>query len=387
MKKIKERPLRPPPNETTSKLEALSLPLPPPFALLDPEGRALVDDPFEASGLTVERMLAVHRSMLLLQALDDRMMKHQRQGRIGFYGAATGQEAIPIVVAEALEARDWIFPALREGAAMLHRGFSLTTYLCQIFGNGGDLLRARNMPSHMADRGVNQVSWSSVIGTQISQAVGAAWAARYRGDDVVVVAFMGDGATSSNDFHAGLNFASVQKAPVVFVCQNNQWSISLPTTEQTGSETIAQKAIAYGMPGYRVDGNDALALHRTLREAAKTAREGGGPALVECLTYRMGAHSSSDDPRVYRDEREVEAWAKRDPVARLSAFLRASGNLDAAGEDAMKQQVKEEVAAAVAEAEGLEPPARASLFEDVFEKPDWRLVEQAAQLLATDPES
>ncbi|MDF1566172.1 MAG: thiamine pyrophosphate-dependent enzyme [Deltaproteobacteria bacterium] len=375
-----DRPLRPPPEETTSVLAPVGIEAPRLFALLDPEGGALVDDPFEAAGITPERLLAVHRSMLLLQALDDRMMKHQRQGRIGFYGAANGQEAVPVVTAEALEARDWIFPALREGASMLHRGFPLTTYLSQIFGNGGDVLKGRNMPSHMADRGVNQVSWGSVIGTQISQAVGAAWAARYRGDDVVVAAFMGDGATSSNDFHAGLNFAAVWKAPVVFVCQNNQWSISVPTTAQTGSETIAQKAVAYGMRGYRVDGNDALALHRVLRETATAARRGEGPALIECLTYRMGAHSSSDDPRVYRDDREVEAWARRNPVDRLSAFLRGSGHLDEAGEEAMKVEVAAEVAAAVAEAEALGPPPREALFEDVFEAPDWRLREQAAEL-------
>jgi len=377
-----DRPLRRPPPKTTSKLSPLKCPELNLFALLSPEGDAKTKDPLASAKLTKPRVLEVFRSMLLLRALDERMMKHQRQGRIGFYGAATGQEAVPIAVTEALAPQDWIFPALREGGCMLHRGFSLVTYLSQIFGNSGDLLKGRNMPSHMAAREVNQVSWSSVIGPQISQAVGMAFAAKQKKDDAVALAFMGDGATSSNDFHAGLNFASVWKAPVVFVCQNNQWSISVPTTKQMASESVAQKAIAYGMPGFRVDGNDALAVHRAVKDAADAAREGKGPALIECLTYRIGAHSSSDDPRVYRDDAEVALWAARDPLARMERFLTGERLLSGKAIVAMRKEVETEVASAVSKAEKLSAPPLETLFTDVFASPDWRLREQAAEASA-----
>ncbi|HEY8429577.1 MAG TPA: thiamine pyrophosphate-dependent enzyme, partial [Sandaracinaceae bacterium] len=243
-------------------------------------------DPFLAD----ETLLAMYRALLLIRRIDERMLGKQRQGKVGFYGTITGQEATPIATAFALEDHDWVFPALREAAIMLCRGFPLATWLAQVYGNERDVLKGRQMPSHMSGRSVNQVAWSSCIGPQIPQAVGAAYAARLRGDDVVTVGFLGDGASSQPDFHHAMTFAARWKVPVIVVCQNNHWSISVPTRKQTASATIAVKAKAYGIPGVRVDGNDVLAVYAAVKAAADRARAGGGPTFVECVTYRMGPH-------------------------------------------------------------------------------------------------
>ncbi len=370
------------PLDTVPRLEAVETPGVTTFGLVDPTGKPTVKDPFKAAGLKPARALAIYRSMRLVRALDARMMTLQRQGRVGFYGACTGQEAVPLAAAEAMRPEDWIYSALREGSAMLHRGYDLKTYICQIFGNSGDALKGRNMPSHMADRAVNQVSWSSVIGPQISQAVGSAYAARLKGDEVVSVAFMGDGATSSADFHSGMNFAAVWQVPAVFVCQNNNWSISLSTERQTASASIAHKALAYGMPGYRVDGNDAFAVYAAVRDAVERARKGGGPSFLECVTYRIGAHSSSDDPRVYRDEREVDVWKQRDPVDRLQAVLMRTGHLTKAADAKIAEEATATVTAAAKAAEAMPPPARETLFTDVYAELPWNLREQRSELFS-----
>src|SRR5438876_3690522 len=328
-----------------------------------------------------ELLLRLYREMVRLRTLDERMMTLQRQGRVGFYGACTGQEAAALASAIALEPSDWIFPALREGGAMLLRGFPLVPYLCQVFGNSGDETKGRQMPSHMASRSVNQVSWSSCIGTQLPQAVGAAMAARIRGDRTVIAAYMGDGATSEGDFHVAMNFAGVFKAPVVFICQNNHWAISVPTAKQTASESIAMKADAYGFPGVKVGGNDAVAVYGAVKEAVDRARNGGGPTLVECETYRIGAHSSSDDPTRYRDEREVVQWKKRDPVDLMRSRLQAWRMWTAQQEDELRAQVLEQVNAAIAEAEKKPDPATETLFDDVYAVMPWPLREQKEELL------
>jgi pyruvate dehydrogenase E1 component alpha subunit len=329
-----------------------------------------------------DTLLRLYREMVRLRVLDERMMTLQRQGRVGFYGACTGQEAATLASAIVLEPSDWIFPALRESGAMLLRGFPMVPYLCQVFGNSGDETRGRQMPSHMASRSVNQVSWGSCIGTQLPQAVGAAMAAKIKGDRTVIAAYLGDGATSEGDFHVAMNFAGVFKAPVVFICQNNHWAISVPTSKQTASESIAIKAQAYGFPGVKVDGNDAIAVYEAVRAAVERARSGGGPTLVECETYRIGAHSSSDDPTRYRDEREVETWRKRDPIEILRGRLNAMGIWSALEEDALRAKLLEEVNAAIAEAEQKADPPRESLFDDVYSALPWSLREQRDEMLA-----
>lgn len=327
--------------------------------------------------------LRLYRAMVRIRVVDDRMMTLQRQGRVGFYGACTGQEAAYLPVAMALEPSDWIFSALRESSAMLLRGFPLVPYLAQVFGTSLDETKGRQMPSHPASRSVNQVSWGSCIGTQLPQAVGAALAAKLRGDDTVMLACMGDGATSSADFHVAMNFAGVWKVPVVFLCQNNHWAISISKERQTASESYAIKAKAYGMPGVKVDGNDARAVYAAAREAIDRARSGGGPTFIEAETYRMGAHSSSDDPTRYRDQAEVDAWAKRDPVDHFYRELVEEGLWDEERDQALRKELLAEVNQAIAVAEAAPNPELSTLFDDVYADLPWNLREQRDECFAS----
>jgi pyruvate dehydrogenase E1 component alpha subunit/2-oxoisovalerate dehydrogenase E1 component alpha subunit len=342
-------------------------------------------DPAADAGMSDELLLRAYREIKRLRLLDARMILQQRQGRVGFYGACTGQEATPIATALALDAEDWVFPALRESSIMLARGFPLTTYLAQIYGNAADILKGRQMPSHMSGRRVNQVSWSSCIGPQVPQAVGAAWAAKIKKHRTVTVGFLGDGATSEGDFHAAMNFAGVFRVPCVIICQNNQWAISVPAARQTASETIAIKGRAYGVPSIRADGNDVLAMYRVVKDAAARARAGEGPTFIEALTYRIGAHSTSDDPTRYRSQAEVDMWTQRDPLTRLRRHIVWKGLIDDERDAALESELNAEIAAAISEVEPLGPPARASLFDDVYAELPWHLVEQRAELEKSPP--
>ena len=330
-------------------------------------------------------LVRIYREMKRLRALDERMLTIQRQGRIGFYGESKGQEATPIATGFALEKDDWVFPALREGAVMLVRGFPLDQFVAQCFGNSCDVLKGRQMPSHYSGRAVNQVAWSSCIGPQVPQAVGCAWAMKLQHTKHVALGFMGDGATSQPDVHNALNFAGVFKVPCVMICQNNHWAISVPSAKQTASPTFASKAIAYGIPGVRVDGNDVLAVLVVLREAIARARAGDGATFVESVTYRMGAHSSSDDPTRYRTDEEVAAWAKKDPVDRMRRVLIKRGLLDDAREQRMFAEVDAEVKEAIAKVETAAMPARETVFDDVFSTLPWHLEEQRREMLKHPP--
>ena len=316
------------------------------------------------------------RHMLEMRLLDGRMLSLQRQGRIGFYGTATGQEAAVTGSAYALRDTDWVFPALREMGVSLWRGTSVQAIVCQLIGNSGDVLLGRQMPCHFSDRAVRSVAWSSVIGTQLPHAMGAAWAAKIKGDDAVMMGYLGDGASSSGDFHAAANFAGVLKLPVVFFCQNNQWAISVPLSAQTASSGIAIKAVAYGFPGEQVDGNDLLAVIAATREAVERARAGGGPTLIEAVTFRMGGHSSSDDPTRYRDAGLVTTWERRDPLARLRTWLTAQGVITPADEERWSQEIQDEISAAITAAEALPPPPIESLFSDVYARMPRHIEEQ-----------
>lgn len=352
------------------------------YRVLREDGSA---DPATDPGMSAELLVRAYREMKRLRLLDARMILLQRQGRVGFYGACTGQEATPIAAALAIEPSDWVFQALRESVMMLVRGFPLTTYLAQIYGNAGDILKGRQMPSHMSGRQVNQVSWSSCLGPQLPQAVGAAWAAKLKGDRVVTLGFVGDGATSEPDFHAAMTFAGVYRVPCVIICQNNHWAISVPSSRQTASATFAVKGRAYGVPSVRVDGNDVLALYRVISDAVARARAGRGPTFIEALTYRIGAHSTSDDPTRYRAQEEVELWMERDPQMRLRRHLVHRGLLDDAADAALEQELNAEIAAAVTAIEGLPPPARDTIFDDVYQDLPWNLVEQREELRRTPP--
>ena len=352
------------------------------YRVLRDDGSA---DPATDPGMSAELLRRAYREMKRLRLLDARMILLQRQGRVGFYGACTGQEATPIAAALAIEPNDWVFQALRESVMMLVRGFPLSTYLAQIYGNSGDILKGRQMPSHMSGRQVNQVSWSSCLGPQLPQAVGAAWAAKLKGDKVVTLGFVGDGATSEPDFHAAMTFAGVYRVPCVIICQNNHWAISVPSSRQTASATFAVKGRAYGVPSIRVDGNDVLALYHVISDAVARARAGRGPTYIEALTYRIGAHSTSDDPTRYRAQEEVELWMQRDPQARLRRHLVHLGLLDDATDTALEEELNAEIAAAVTAIEALPPPDRETLFDDVYKELPWNLKEQREELRRTPP--
>jgi pyruvate dehydrogenase E1 component alpha subunit len=326
------------------------------------------------------RRLELYRHLRRVRLLDERLIQLQRQGRIGFHGSCAGQEVAPVAAGLALRASDWIFPALRESYVMLVRGFPLARYIAQDFASSLDVAKGRQMPSHQSARSVNVVSWSSCIATQLPHAVGMALAARKRGSADIALAFLGDGATSHPDFHAALNFAGVFKAPCVFVCQNNQFAISVPVERQSANPLLFQKAHAYGLPGERVDGNDAELVLAAMSGAAERARAGQGPIFIELLTYRLGPHSSSDDPSRYRDESITRAWAERDPIALIQRRLFAEGTLDEVTDAALTLELTGELDAAVLEAESAPPPSADSLFTDVYAQLPRHLREQAAEL-------
>ena len=340
-------------------------------------------DPRLDPKLPEEDAVRMYRGMCLQRILDNRMLALQRQGRIGFYGPSLGQEAAIVGAAIAMEPEDWIVPQYREPGAALIRGMPLKELLCQLIGNAEDPVKGRQMPCHYAYRKGNYLSISSPVGTQIPHAVGIAWAMRLRGDPHAVLVFFGDGATSTADFHAAMNFAGVFRVPAVFLCNNNQWAISLPVAKQTASTTLAQKAAAYGFDGVRVDGMDALAVFRATRDAGTRARAGQGPTMIEAVTYRLGPHSSSDDPSRYRDESEVAAWRARDPIARFRQYLEHASWWDEEREAHLEQEIGDEITRAIQDAERAPPPPTESLFTDVYAEMPPHLREQMETFLAS----
>jgi pyruvate dehydrogenase E1 component alpha subunit len=282
----------------------------------------------------------MHRVMLLARRFDERMLKLQRQGRIGTFAPVAGQEAAQIGAMAALHAEDWFVPSFREHAAALWRGTPLVQILLYNAGyneGGAVAAEAHDLPIAIP------------VATQIPHAVGLAYAARYRGTGALAITFFGDGATSEGDFHEAINFAGVFAAPVIFLCQNNQWAISVPRAHQTQARTLAQKALAYGVPGIQVDGNDVLAVLAATREAAARARDGDGPTMIECVTYRLSVHTTADDPSKYRGDDEVEAWRRRDPIPRLQRHLKSRELLSDEDIDALEEAVAGEIDDAWAE--------------------------------------
>jgi pyruvate dehydrogenase E1 component alpha subunit/2-oxoisovalerate dehydrogenase E1 component alpha subunit len=348
------------------------------LVLLAPDGKATAGAPPE---LTPETLRELYRGMLRVRLLDERMLNMQRQGRIGFYAEARGQEAAVIGAVAALGPEDWVVPAHREMGAALYRGLPVRNVVAQLLGNAHDLGKGRQMPAHLATpRALNVVPPSSCVATQLPHATGIAWAIKMQKRRQCVLAYMGEGATSAEDFHAALNFAAVYGAPVVFLCENNQWAISTPASQQTASETFAVKALAYGMPGVRVDGNDVFAVYAATREAAERARRGDGPTLIEAVTYRAGAHSTADDPARYRGEADEAAWRDKDPLARFSTWLAAENVVDGAADGALRAAIEEEIRQAIADEEGAAPPSLRTLIEDVYARPTPALEEQLSDL-------
>jgi pyruvate dehydrogenase E1 component alpha subunit len=349
--------------------------------VIDDEGRVV--HPEREPALSAEELRRLYRTMLLVRILDERMLLLQRQGRMGFYLTSLGEEATHIGAAFALRDPDWIYPAYREIGAALFRGYPLRAFMCQLFGNSEDPVKGRQMPVHHSVKRLNFVSVSSPVGSHIPHAVGTAWAAKLQKTQDVALAFFGEGASSTPIFHVSANFAALYKVPAILLCRNNGWAISVPSSDQTATPTFAQKAVAYGMPGVLVDGNDILAMIQVVREAAARGRRGDGPTLIEARTYRRGGHSSSDDPSRYRDPAEPKEWERRDPLDRFLKYGRARGVLDEAFVVHTRQEIKREIGEALVYAENRPPkPPLHSLFEDVYAEIPWHLREQSAALQA-----
>ncbi|WP_106241524.1 pyruvate dehydrogenase (acetyl-transferring) E1 component subunit alpha [Allonocardiopsis opalescens] len=345
------------------------LPPPGPIRLIDADGVRLDGTAHPLPPLDV--LVRLHRRMVTGRRFDRQSAALTRQGRLAVYPSSLGQEACQVGAVLAMDEADWLFPTYRDCVALVARGLDPVEALTLLRGDwhcGYDPYLHRVAPQ------------CTPLATAALHAVGLADAARRRGDELAVLAFLGDGATSEGDAHEALNFAAVYRAPVVFFVQNNQWAISVPLSRQTKAPTLAHKAVGYGMPGVQVDGNDAAAVHAVVAHALHAARAGAGPALVEAVTYRMDPHTNADDAGRYRDEAEVAEWRRRDPIARLERYLRTAGALDDAALHAVEEAAEREAAelrARMAQEPRVEP---ADLFAHVLARPSAQLRGQAALL-------
>ena len=335
------------------------------LSILDSDG--VLDDALDPR-IPPDELARMYRAMLLARRLDERMVKLQRQGRIGTFAPLKGQEAAQIGSVATLGPRDWMVPSFRETAAMLWRGWPIEKMLVFFAGH---------LEGGQPAPGQRDLPITIPVSTQLPHAVGLAYAAQYKDDDAVVMAYFGDGATSEGDFHEAANFAGVWHVPVVFVCQNNQWAISVPLKKQTHSRTIAQKALAYGFPGIQVDGNDLFAVYTATREAVARARAGEGPTLIECVTYRLGVHTTADDPTKYRSDDEVKAWERKDPLTRLVPLLERRGLLA----PELEAEIDAEIAAAIERFESMPAPDPVTIFEHVYAERPPHLEEQRTELI------
>ena len=334
---------------------------------------------------TLRKML---KDMVTVRIFDDRMYRAQRQGKTSFYMKCTGEEAIAVAAAAALDRDDMHFPTYRQQGLLVARGYPLTEMMCQIYSNKGDKLKGRQLPIMYSDKAHGFFSISGNLATQFPQAVGWAMGAAIKGDSRIAMGWVGDGATAEGDFHSAMTFAAVYNVPVVLAVVNNQWAIS-SFSGIAGAEraTFAQRAVGYGIAGLRVDGNDALAVYAAVKWAAERARSNGGPTLIEFFAYRAEGHSTSDDPSGYRPTNEAKAWPLGDPVERLKAHLLALGDWDEERHAAMTAECDAAVRAAQKESEklGILPEQGkddiGSMFDDVYAEVPWHLAEQREQAL------
>jgi pyruvate dehydrogenase E1 component alpha subunit len=338
------------------------------FQLIDPEGRP---GSIPLPDLSADALQRMYSLMLTTRLADDKAFKLQRQGRMGTFAPSLGHEACQVGTALALGKDDWFFPYFRDLGSYITLGFPLENYFVYWMGNE----KGSEIPEDL-----NIFPLAVPVASQIPQAVGAAMAAQRRGHGNAVVCTLGDGATSQGDFHEGLNFAGVFKTPNVFVCYNNQYAISTPREKQTASATLAQKSEAYGFEGMQVDGNDVLAMYTKVDEALKKARAGGGPTLIEAVTYRLSNHTTSDDAGKYRTEDETREWEVRDPLKRFRAFLEGAGHWDPEFEQKVQAEADALIEKAVKAAEAMDPPSLEDMFIHTYASMPPSLIEQLEEL-------
>ncbi len=309
--------------------------------------------------------------MVLSRAYDERALLLQRQGRLGTFASLRGQEAIHVGAALAVKDADWIVPSFRCEGVYITKGYPIVN-IYQVYG--GD------ERGYICPKDANITPFEITVGTQVLHACGIGWAAKLKKDKIAVLTFFGDGATSEGDFHEAMNFAGVFRLPVVFVCQNNQWAISVPRDKQTASETLAQKAIGYGFEGIQVDGNDVFAVFLAIKDAMKKARIGEGPKMIECITYRMGDHTTADDASRYRSKAEVKKWEEKDPIERLSKYMLKRKIVDLDYFVRIKKKVEEIIDDTVKQYESLPEPKPEDILNYVFENKTRNLEEQMKEL-------
>ena len=315
--------------------------------------------------LDTEILLKGYKIMRLVRLVDERMITLQRQGAISFALSSAGEEACSVASAAALELQDWLYPQYRECGILFWRGFSIQNYVHQMFGDSEDLGLGRQMPNHFGCRALNIVQVSSPIGTQIPHAAGCAYAMKLQKEKSIAVCYFGEGATSEGDFHSGLNFAAVRKTPTLFFCRNNGYAISTPVSRQFASEGVAPKGIGYGIETLRVDGNDFFAVYESVRKARQYCLE-KGPVLIEAMTYRLGAHSTSDDPSLYRSQEEVDKWKLKCPIHRLKLYLQKQGLWNDEKESEYVQSITDEIQKAIAKAKETAKPPLKTIIENVY---------------------
>src|ERR1700686_4254598 len=354
-----------------------------PIKFMENDGRPGGD--VSALGLTNEHLVDMYRWLIYNRAVDDRGYILVRQGRAGFYAQTSGQEASQIGSALPLQKDDWLFGDHRSQGSMLVKGLSAAEWFAHVLGRSLDPTKGRMMPHGTGRADLHIVPGSSTVGNQITEAVGTAMAQHIKKKKEITICYFGDGATSEGDFHVGMNFAAVYNSPIILFCQNNQYAISVRLEEQTHTKTIAEKAKAYGMEGYLVDGNDILAVYAVTKHCAEKARADGGPSLIESYTYRYGPHSSADDDTRYRPKGELEMWrTQRDPITRFRSFLVNQKLWDDKKDEALVNDVKAELATALAEAEASPVPDMMTVLDHTYAKYtpqlEWERKELAAEL-------
>ncbi|XP_061372492.1 2-oxoisovalerate dehydrogenase subunit alpha 2, mitochondrial-like isoform X2 [Gastrolobium bilobum] len=331
-----------------------------------------------------EVAVEMYTDMVTLQTMDTLFYEAQRQGRISFYVTTIGEEAINVASAAALSMDDIIFPQYREQGVLLWRGFSLQEFANQCFSNKYDYGKGRQMPAHYGSNKHNYVTVASTVATQIPQAVGAAYSLKMDKKDACAVTYFGDGGSSEGDFHAALNFSAVMEAPVIFICRNNGWAISTPTSDQFRSDGVVVRGQAYGVRSIRVDGNDALAIYSAVQAARQMAISEERPVLIEALTYRVGHHTTSDDSTRYRPANEIEWWRlARDPVARFRKWIERKGWWNGMNESGLRNSLRQQLLHVIQVAESVEKPPLADIFSDVYDVPPSNLREQEQWLKET----